>query len=278
MGNKQKRSGVLFGMVVMVVAPVVFGETVTLEPVKDNTLYENPAGSISNGAGQNMFVGRNSAPMNSRRRGVIAFDVAGHIPAGSVIDGVTLMMSASRNSSGATVVTVHRLLTDWGEGTSDAGEPGGQGAPATEEDATWLHSFYDTDTWTAPGGDFDPAPSASAAFVGLGPVLWSSTPGLVGDAQTWLDSSGENFGWILIGDESDAGTAARFSTRENSTAEDRPQLIVEFTPLVAAVPAVSQWGVVVLFCLLATAARIRNGASRRTRSAASDSHSGTFPS
>ena len=88
------------------------------------------------------------------------------------------------------------------------------------------------------------------------------------DVQTWLDFPGENFGWILIGVEDEAGTAARFSTRESGTTEDRPRLIVEYTPLVGAVPAVSQWGVVILSCLLATGARIKHGAWRRTSSAA----------
>ena len=39
-----------------------------------------------------------------------------------------------------------------GEGASNAGDPGGMGAPAVVNDATWVHTFYNTGFWIAPGG------------------------------------------------------------------------------------------------------------------------------
>ncbi|MEE8522625.1 MAG: hypothetical protein V3T72_01740 [Thermoanaerobaculia bacterium] len=41
------------------------------------------AGSVANGAGQHLFIARTAA--GNRRRAVLAFDVAGQIPAGSTI-------------------------------------------------------------------------------------------------------------------------------------------------------------------------------------------------
>ena len=49
--------------------------SVTLSPSKDNTLYEEPGGALSNGAGQYLFVGRTAQATNSIRRGLIQLGV-----------------------------------------------------------------------------------------------------------------------------------------------------------------------------------------------------------
>ncbi len=67
--------------------------TISIMPSKDNTLYEyDPAeGDHSNGAGFHFFAGENG--MGELRRGVLAFDISGIIPAGSTITAVSLTMS-----------------------------------------------------------------------------------------------------------------------------------------------------------------------------------------
>ena len=62
-------------------------DVVTVPASRDNTLIEDPSGALSNGAGPSLFAGRTAQPRNSIRRAVIAFDIAGTIPAGSVITG-----------------------------------------------------------------------------------------------------------------------------------------------------------------------------------------------
>ena len=107
--------------------------TIVLGTSKDNTLYSE-SGALSNGAGVYFFAGELGTTGHSAiRRGVIAFDIADSIPAGSTINSVTLTLHVSRTapSFAALTVELHRLLADWGEGTSDAGTPGGMGAPAT---------------------------------------------------------------------------------------------------------------------------------------------------
>src|SRR5438034_4831089 len=122
---------------------------ISINPSKDNTLYEYvPAnGDVSNGAGFHFFTGITVTDLI--RRGVLAFDIAGNILPGSTITGVSLSMNMSRTiDATARTTELHKLLADWGEGTSIAPEPEGQGAPATPNDATWRHRFYDTIFWT----------------------------------------------------------------------------------------------------------------------------------
>ncbi|MEZ4649832.1 MAG: DNRLRE domain-containing protein [Candidatus Eisenbacteria bacterium] len=227
-------------------------DVVTLRATKDNTLYEaNPTGS--NGAGDYVFTGTNS--QGPRARTVIAFDIAGNIPPGSVVNSVTLQLHASRVSNGTGETTsLHRLLTDWGEGWSNAvGEEGG-GAAATEGDATWLHRFFPNDAWTSVGGDFAASASASRTVGGVGTYTWLSA-GMAIDVQGWLDDPYANFGWIIRGNESGGSTAKRFDSRTNPTAANRPELIVDFTPSGATVGACCLAGD---FCLLLTASDCAN--------------------
>ncbi len=231
-------------------------DTVSLEPAKDNTLYQNPTGARSNGAGAFMFAGRNSQSMNSIRHGLLAFDVAGSIPLGATIVSASLTMTTKSNSSGSTNIALHRVTAEWGEGASDAGIPGGGGASSAAGDATWIHTSFNSDMWGQPGGDFEAASSAAAPVVGVGPVTWTSTAALVADVQMWLDAPAANFGWILVGDETAGGTATRYATRENSPAEERPRLTVDFVPRSEAIPTVSQWGLVIMLALLLSLAKI----------------------
>lgn len=208
---------------VLVVGSAATADVVTLGASRDNTLFENANGAVSNGAGVNMFVGRNS--QGGIRRGLVAFDLSA-IPAGSTITSVSLMLLASQTQGPAGEVALYRTLADWGEGSSSS--TGGGGAPSQPGDATWIHTSFNTSFWTTPGGDFAPEASASLLVSDPGAYVWSSTSELVADVQGWLDNPGSNFGWGLIGQESSTGTAKRFETRENEVEGSRPLLRVEY--------------------------------------------------
>jgi len=93
--------------------------SININPSKDNTLYQFVSldGDRSNGVGVHFFAGETAEA--ELRRGVLAFDIAGSIPAGSTIISVSLSMNMSRAaSSTARTVELHKLLADWGEGTS----------------------------------------------------------------------------------------------------------------------------------------------------------------
>lgn len=201
-------------------------EQVVITPTKDNTLYESTTGSTSNGAGQHLFVGQTSGA--STRRALVAFDIAGQIPAGATIVSATLQLQMSKTNAGAEPIALHKVSADWGEGTSDANANEGGGVTATTGDATWLHTFFNTAQWSTDGGDFASTASATLSVSGIGFYTWGSTPGMVTDLQSWLDAPATNFGWILIGNETAVGTAKRFSSRENGTVAARPQLTVVY--------------------------------------------------
>jgi len=201
--------------------------TVNINPSKDNTLYEyNPdVGDVSNALGMHFFVG--TTAMNELRRGVLAFDIAGNIPPFAVVTAASLSANMSRAPSNtAYVMELHKLLADWGEGTSIASGEEGMGAPATPNDATWRHRFFDTIFWTTQGGDFSATVSASKMVGGVGQYTWSSAQ-MVADVQGWLDNPASNFGWLMLaGDESLFLTAKRFDTREST---NPPVLAITYT-------------------------------------------------
>lgn len=198
---------------------------VTLTSIKDNTLYEDSAGAVGNGSGQHMFAGANSG---GRLRVLVAFDVAGNVPAGMTITAVELRLNMSRtNSVSAQSVGLHRVLADWGEGDADAAGGEGGGAPASAGDATWLHTFFPNTFWSSPGADFEATSSASIEVEDLRAYQWGSTDQMVADVQMWLDDPSSNHGWLLMGDENTTA-AKRFDSRENASEADRPRLIVTF--------------------------------------------------
>jgi len=191
---------------------------------KDNTLYDDPAGAFSNGAGEYFFVGKTK--QDKIRRGLLVFDLAGKIPNGAVIDSVKLKLVMSKTIAGAQPIQLYRVLADWGEGISDAGGNEGTGAAPTAGDATWIHKFFNTRMWTKAGSDFAATASVSQTVVGDGTYFWGSTPAMVADVQLWLNNPASNFGWLLRGNETAFPTAKRFASRENATLTDRPVLTI----------------------------------------------------
>ena len=203
--------------------------SVALPAVLDNTLYETVDGGLSNGAGQWFFAGRTGVTASTRiHRGLIQFDVAGTVPAGSTITNVTLTLNMDRTSSDSNDVRLHRVTSPWGEGTSDAFGVEGQGTAATPNDATWLHNFFNSSTWTTPGGDFVQTASATTIVGDLGAYDWTG-PGLVADVQSWLDD-GSEFGWLVRGEETLVQRAQRFVSHESPIVAARPMLVVEYLP------------------------------------------------
>jgi len=203
-------------------------QVISIQASRDNTLYQDPAGAFSNGVGPHMYAGRTGNFAGQLlRRGVLAFDVAGVLPPGAMVLGASLDVNVSAGSGGAQTVELRRLTQDWGEGTSDAGTPGGSGAPSTPGDATWIHSFFATTSWTSSGGDFSGTLSAGTTIDTSGPYSWSSAQ-LLADVQDMLDNAAGNHGWIIQGNEITPSTAKRIDTRENTTPANRPVLSLTF--------------------------------------------------
>ena len=204
--------------------------TITLGASMDNTLYEDTTGSLSNGKGQYLFTGRTNQLAGSIRRGLLAFDIAGAIPAGSTITNVVLTLVVSKTSNGAAPVSLSHVNASWGEGASVAVANEGNGTAAATGDATWLHRFFNTTFWSNRGGDFSTTPSATQTVGFIGSYTWGSTVQMVSDVQGWLNNPATNFGWVLLGDETTAPTSKQIGSRDNTTPALRPALTVTFTP------------------------------------------------
>ncbi len=205
--------------------------TVVLTADADTTLYQDDAGSLANGAGNYLFAGTTQQldPDVSTRRALLHFDIASQVPAGATIESVELGLEMTRSIVTGFTFDLHRLLSDWGEGPSDAGGLEGAGASSEAGDATWIHRFYPNIDWGTPGGDYEATPSASVLVNGVGPYTWGSTPTMVADVQLWLDDPDQNHGWLLRGPETARGvTAKQFGSRENP-ADNGPRLSVTYS-------------------------------------------------
>lgn len=200
------------------------GDVLEAGALRDTTIYESATGSLSGGASDSMYVGQTRT--GSLRRGLLTFDLSS-IPSGSVINSVSMRLWMSQTVSGPSTITAHRLTKDWGEAGSVGG---GMGAAAQQGDATWLHTFYNAQFWTTPGGDFVGAASASASVDQAAYYTWSGA-GMVADVQSWVDGASANFGWIVIGNEALEQTAKRFGSSESLDPGAWPKLVVEYTPV-----------------------------------------------
>lgn len=206
--------------------------SVTIEPSKDTSLYFSEEGLLSNGQGVSLVSGLTI--FAGPRRALMAFDVAGALPAGASVTGARLLVTLTRVTEGALPISaaLHRMSADWGEAGSNDPGAGGSGAPAETGDATWRHRFSPDVFWSNDGGDFAETPSATTELAGLGVYSWGGggDAGLIADVQGWLDVPASNFGWMIKVDESVFGGARRFASREEPLDPgSRPHLEITFS-------------------------------------------------
>ncbi len=201
-------------------------ETVFIEASRDATLVEDPSGSLANGSGPALFVGRTNARENSVRRALVYFDIAEAVPRDARVEGVWLTLSMTPSNPAPRRIRLHRLLSAWGEGPSSAS--GGGGDASAPGDATWIHTFYDEAFWVKPGGHFVARASASLEVGTFDSYTWQSSPKMVADVRMWLARPHRNFGWILIGDETTPQNAKSFASREQPDVSLRPLLEVHY--------------------------------------------------
>jgi hypothetical protein len=140
------------------------------------------------------------------------------------------MISKVPPGASAATADLHLVLSDWGEGISSAGGSGGAGTASTTDDATWIHTFYDTQLWSNPGGDFNALASATTNYGTANniTITFQSNNDLIADVQLWVDSPENNFGWIVVGDEVEVQNTRRLNTHEHTSGQ--PQLNIDFTP------------------------------------------------
>jgi len=245
-GERYRRKFAGVGLLALGFALDLGGATVTLQPSADTTLHEY---FPDNNLGAQVHFNAGTTQNGPRTRGLMAFDVAGAVPAGASITRVTLtveVVGQPADGDAPSNFGLHRMLVDWGEGTG-SGNPPMLGRLALPGEANWNARFWGTTPWAAPGGlagtDFV-APFSSDTFIygiNFSPYVFDTTAALVSDVQLWLDQPDQNFGWMLrTQSEEEIFSARRFASREDPFRA--PQLLIEFTPVPE--PAVGVLGIV----------------------------------
>ncbi len=205
----------------------VAGSIVNLVPVADTTLTQNYP---SNNLGAVTFCNAGTTQNHTGNRALMRFDLRAAVPQGARILSVDLILEVvgePSESPESSDFGIRRVLRPWGEGDkvspANCGSCRGQGSPATEGEATWLYRFaQSTNSWAGPGGtagiDFAEEISSATTVYGVGnsPYVFASTPRMIADAQAWVDSPDQNYGWVLASVSEEAAlTARRFGARED---------------------------------------------------------------
>lgn len=209
--------------------------TILIPASKNNTLIEDPNGGLSNGTGTYLYSGRTNATSQSIRRALIQFDLS-FIPGNAVIDTAIIHLNIASNAAainGNKQLNFHRLISDWGEGSSaesatDLGT--GSGALVTNGSATWLDGIYNTSPWMQAGGDYHANPSASisAASPNTNNFTLIGSQSITADVRNWHQGNIPNYGWIIKGDESVAGSLLIFFSRASSSSHS-PRLEISYS-------------------------------------------------
>jgi hypothetical protein len=199
-----------------------------IEASADATLIEDPDGLLANGAGPALFVGRTNQSADSVRRALLRFEMPplpalGRRPV--VVERVELVLHANFGNPAPSELRVHAVLAPWTEGPAFSG--GGSGAPSGPGDATWLHASFPDAFWLHNGAQLDGRPLASVEVGDAGEVRVSS-PELTRLLAGWVARPGENFGLVLIGDETHRQTVKSIASREHADPAVRPAIEITF--------------------------------------------------
>lgn len=152
------------------------------------------------------------------KRGLIEFNVASSLPAGSIITGVTLQMAVGivAGSEGSPVIddgpvqtiSLYNENQQWGAPSNVPGaayfDSYGNGIAAQTGDATWNNAATPGTAWNvAPGGNWTSSSVdlADAQVPGTkGYIVTWSSAALAAEVQNWLDNPSSNDG-LLVKDQ-----------------------------------------------------------------------------
>lgn len=163
--------------------------------VQDTTIFSEL--EHAGGGTDGIFIG--TTKLLRDRRALIRVDLSS-IPENAVVVSVRLTMVVDRSGEnfGDIDLHVHRLTRGWGEGSVVGVDAGGAGGAAMPGDATWQMARFGEEAWSTPGGDFLPAPRATAtAGRSESTVVWTSEA-MAQDVQDWLALPEDNHGWIIV--------------------------------------------------------------------------------
>jgi hypothetical protein len=179
-------------------------DQIALSPTADTTISD---GTILNADGNAATYITGRVANGGVARALLRFSF-GDIPAGSIVNSVSLTVNVERNHFGSSPPNgLYRLLVDW-----------------SESGATWNSSGFAP--WT--GGNTASTPDANAILGNPGSYTFGSTTALVATVQDWLTNSSSNFGWVLrFTNETVIGDALRIASGNSGGA---PSLVIDYTP------------------------------------------------
>lgn len=180
-------------------------QQLTLQPGssgKDSFIEGDSGHQDHNKGGDNEL--KTSSLTGQPYRALLEFDVAVLPPSTRIVSALLGLQLDSLGSKD--VVEVHRLLRDW-----------------TEMGVTW--TLYDgSNSWTTPGGDYDPTLAGSFLANSTGNKSVDIAP-LV---QAWVEGSQPNHGVILLSPPNPGGIANKYFSSDNSSKANRPMLTITF--------------------------------------------------
>jgi hypothetical protein len=193
------------------------GATVSLVPVADSYIKDDAPDANLNADRATLFAGKTANRTHEVRRCFLRFDMSSQIPAGSVIESVTVTLVVTHvpPAPANCGFDLRRVLQPW-----------------NELQVTWNSRLTGTPWATAGAASAtDTLPTASSTVQNLSPVgryTFPSTPLLVADVQSWVNDPASNNGWMLAAeDEVTLKTARGMAAREN--AANTPQLQVTYS-------------------------------------------------
>ena len=128
----------------------------------------------------------------------------GQIPPGSTINSASLIIEITGNSDPAANITLHTVLVNWDESSTWNLMTGGLQRDGVEV------------TIAADATVSNPQNTGANTITGLAATV-----------QAWLDGGATNYGWAIFNDDTDGFD---FASSEYGTVNQRPQLVVDFTP------------------------------------------------
>ena len=146
-----------------------------------------------------------SAVTGKALQSLLKFDLTS-IPSGQTITSATLELRVNNASVDSTIVTIHNVTKDWGEGN-----------------ANWTESNSGIN-WANSGGDFDSTISASATTPSAQDWVSWDISDLVTD---WVNGTSANYGLMLGTTES--GKSTQFSSTDAGLPANRPKLTISYS-------------------------------------------------
>ena len=208
--------------------------SVTITSVSRDT-YLDQANSTTNYGATTPITVKTSSSAN--RRVLVRMSGGSLPPSGSAVKSGNLSLYMSTAPTSSRTYGAYRITnSNWTEGTGAAGSG-----------ATW-NTYNGTNAWTSAGGDFATVTGTSTTGTTNGVrITWN----ILADVQGWVNGTYSNNGTLIKDQtESSSGYTASFSSKEDATSGNRPQLAVSYLQPVTNLAATAGNGQVTLYWTL----------------------------